>query len=92
MDIGQAIRLFRATDRNNDGVISKEEMKAAMYHHMPGLNPENMTNIFRVVDDNNSGFVNRYSTACTMHYTEHQHPMLQVQYSMHYTLYIYTQY
>ena len=36
-----------------------EEMKSALYSKVVSLQPENMSNIFRVVDLNGSGFVNK---------------------------------
>ena len=51
--------LFKEVDRNNDQIISMEEMKSALYSKVESLQPENMSNIFRVVDLNASGFVNK---------------------------------
>jgi hypothetical protein len=51
--------IFDLVDRNKDRVISHEEVKAALYETIPGLQPEDMSAIFRALDDNGSEFISR---------------------------------
>lgn len=55
----ELLALFDQMDRNQDQVVSHEEVKSALYETIPGLQPEDMSAVFRAIDDNGSQFVNR---------------------------------